>query len=250
MTPAPVKWYKNWFNSPYYHMLYNNRDEEEANTFMAKLIAHLQPNSDARILDLACGKGRHAHFIAQQGFDVFGVDLAENSIIEAQLKEGENLHFYVHDMRFPFRINYFDYVFNLFTSFGYFENDRDEINTVKSMAANLKSNGILVIDFLNAHKVMAAVNGQKESKQIESINFKWHKSIQNEKVIKEIEVDENGVVQHFKEQVHLLKQSNFESYFKLAGLTLITTFGNYNLEPFNELESDRLILIAKKQVNE
>src|ERR1700712_4842000 len=97
-------WFKDWFNSPYYHHLYFNRDEAEAAAFIDKLISYLNPAENARILDVACGKGRHSIHLAQKGFDVTGIDLSEDSIDEALKSETANLHFYRHDMRLPFWI--------------------------------------------------------------------------------------------------------------------------------------------------
>ena len=242
-----MEWFEDWFNSPYYHLLYSHRDEEEANRFMQNLLAQLKPDAPSRILDLACGKGRHAQFIASKGYNVIGIDLSENSIQEALLKSTANLQFFEHDMRFPFRINYFDYVFNLFTSFGYFNNQRDEINTIKSVALNLKPNGMVVIDFFNAAKVMQMTAKCSEQKLIKGIEFDWKKSIVNKSVIKEIDVNDAGVLHHYKEQVRLLELIDFENYFALAGLKLVATYGDYNLAPFDVNTSERLIMIAQKQ---
>jgi SAM-dependent methyltransferase len=242
-----MEWFEDWFNSAYYHLLYSHRDEEEANQFMQNLLTQLAPSPQSRILDLACGKGRHAQFIASKGFDVIGIDLSENSIAEALQKSTANLQFFEHDMRFPFRINYFDYVFNLFTSFGYFNNQRDEINTIKSIALDLKQNGIVVIDFFNASKVIQMTAKCSEQKVIDGIEFEWEKSIINKSVIKEIDVNDAGVVHHYKEQVRLLELVDFENYFAQAGLKLVATFGDYNLAPFDVTASERLIMIAQKQ---
>ncbi|MCB0512464.1 MAG: class I SAM-dependent methyltransferase, partial [Bacteroidetes bacterium] len=72
-------WFELWFNSPFYHILYKNRDQNEANIFIDNMITKLKMDY-GKILDLACGKGRHAYYLAEKGFDVIGVDLAENSI--------------------------------------------------------------------------------------------------------------------------------------------------------------------------
>src|SRR5687768_10522825 len=98
-------WFKDWFNSPYYHQLYFKRDESEAAAFINKLIDHLQPVTGAEMLDVACGKGRHSIQLASKGFKVTGIDLSEDSIREAKEFEEPNLEFFVHDMRLPFRIN-------------------------------------------------------------------------------------------------------------------------------------------------
>lgn len=242
-----MEWFEDWFNSAYYHLLYSHRDEEEANQFMQNLLLELSPSPKSRILDLACGKGRHAQFIATKGYDVIGIDLSENSIQEALLKSAANLQFFEHDMRFPFRINYFDYVFNLFTSFGYFNNQRDEINTIKSIALDLKPDGMVVIDFFNASKVIQMTAKCSEQKVINGIEFEWKKSIVDKSVIKEIDVNDAGIIHHYKEQVRLLALADFENYFAKAGLKLVATYGDYQLSPFDVNTSERLIMLAQKQ---
>jgi 2-polyprenyl-3-methyl-5-hydroxy-6-metoxy-1,4-benzoquinol methylase len=144
-------WYKDWFNSPYYHLLYQHRDVDEASKFITKLIEHLQPKPNARMLDVACGKGRHSKALADMGFDVSGIDLAAESIEEAKELENEHLHFFQHDMRLPFWINYFDYAFNFFTSFGYFKTQREHDNAIRTIAQSICHNGTFVIDYLNVH---------------------------------------------------------------------------------------------------
>ena len=111
------QWFKDWFNTPYYHQLYFKRDEKEASAFIDKLITYLNPAPGATMLDVACGKGRHSIRLAEKGFDVTGIDLSADSIEEALLSSSDTLQFFQHDMRLPFWINYFDYAFNFFTSF-------------------------------------------------------------------------------------------------------------------------------------
>ena len=113
-----TEWFESWFDSPYYHVLYKNRDFSEAELFIDKLIQLIEPTKASRVLDLACGKGRHSIYLNKKGFDVTGIDLSEKSIACAKTAENETLHFYMHDMRKLFRTNYFDVVLNLFTSFG------------------------------------------------------------------------------------------------------------------------------------
>ncbi|HSV12241.1 MAG TPA: hypothetical protein VLI68_15795, partial [Hanamia sp.] len=65
-------WFKDWFNSPYYYLLYFKRDKKEAVDFINKLIDHLNPPPHSYMLDIACGKGRHSEQLASKGFDVTG----------------------------------------------------------------------------------------------------------------------------------------------------------------------------------
>ncbi len=135
-------WYKDWFNSPYYHLLYQNRNEDEANEWIIHLLQYLKPAISYTILDVACGKGRHSKIFAEKGFDVTGIDLAPENIVEAKQFENDRLHFFVHDMRLPFYVNYFDFAFNFFTSFGFFRTLREHNNAIRTIAQCLKPNGV------------------------------------------------------------------------------------------------------------
>ncbi|HET6245978.1 MAG: methyltransferase domain-containing protein [Bacteroidetes bacterium] len=239
------QWYKDWFNSPYYHILYKHRDETEAADFIANLKKYLNIPAQSKILDLACGKGRHSLQLYQEGYDVTGVDLSEESINYAQKFENENLHFYKHDMRRPFRANYFDYVLNLFSSFGYFNTDKEHANSIKHAATALKKDGVLVIDFFNMNKIKNELVAQ-EFKSVSGIDFKIKKSIVDNSIVKEINFTEKGLSHCYIEKVRLLTVDDFKGYFDLAGLELIALKGNYQMNEFNTLNSPRLILFAKK----
>ncbi len=147
------EWYETWFDSPYYHVLYQNRDEEEAEQFMQNLLSYLKLPDNSRVLDVACGKGRHAVYLAENGLDVVGIDLSWKNICHAQHLERKNLSFFLHDMRKAFYVNYFEVVFNLFTSFGYFESEKENQRAINSMSLSLKKGGRLVIDFFNSNKI-------------------------------------------------------------------------------------------------
>ena len=160
-----MNWFENWFNSKYYHILYKNRDHKEAVFFLDNIIKNININ-DGQILDVACGKGRHAKYLNHLGFNVTGIDISKNSIEFANRDCNENLKYFVHDMRSVFRKNHFDLVTNLFTSFGYFENQEDEQTTINAMSNNLKEGGLLLIDFMNVKKVISSLV-KSESKEID-----------------------------------------------------------------------------------
>ena len=94
-----MSWFINWFDSPYYHLLYKNRDEKEAQVFIDDLMQYLQIPQGSKLIDIACGKGRHAIYFNKKGMDVVGVDLSSNSISYAKEHENSTLQFEVHDMR-------------------------------------------------------------------------------------------------------------------------------------------------------
>ncbi|MBP9152909.1 MAG: class I SAM-dependent methyltransferase [Flavobacteriales bacterium] len=242
----PVQdWFATWFNSPYYHTLYKDRDLQEAEAFVDALVSHLALPHGTRALDLACGKGRHSLHLRQKGFDVIGLDLSGESIAEAKLYEQDGLEFFEHDMRSLYWHEYFDLVVNLFTSFGYFHNKKDDQQTISSVADALKPNGLFVLDFMNATKVKANLVTYEE-KTIDNIRFEITRAVETGVIIKRIHVIDGEVELDFEEQVDALELSDFETYLTTAGLELVSTFGNYNLESFNAESSDRLILVAKK----
>lgn len=240
-----AEWYVDWFNSPYYHLLYNNRNYDEANFFINNLCAELDLNKNAKIWDLACGKGRHSIALNKKGFDVTGTDLANNSIEEAKLHENEGLHFFVHDMRNSFKVQEFDAVFNLFTSIGYFVNSDDNFCVFKNVANALKPNGTFVVDFFNSEKVISSLKPNYHEKR-GLIDFNIQKKIQNKAICKRIEFEAEHKKYFFEETVSLLSKTDFESFAKASGLYLQNAFGNYKLEVFDPSNSERLILIFKK----
>src|ERR671921_874550 len=146
-------WYKHWFDSPYYHQLYFERDEAEAGKFIGQLLQFLIPEPNSRMLDVACGRGRHSRMLAAAGFDLTGTDLSQANIAFAKQTEHDSLHFYQHDMRLPFWVNYFDYAFNFFTSFGYFATRREHDGAVRTISKSLRPGGTVLFDYLNVHYV-------------------------------------------------------------------------------------------------
>jgi SAM-dependent methyltransferase len=246
MQPQP--WFKDWFNSPYYHQLYFNRDEAEAAAFIDKLIHHLHPTTNARILDVACGKGRHSIHLAQKGFDVTGIDLSEDSIEEALKFETDHLHFYRHDMRLPFWINYFDYAFNFFTSFGYFKTARENDNAIRTIAQSLKSNGCFVLDYLNVHYAEDHLVHQFD-KEIDGVNYFITKWFDETHFYKKIIVEDDALEEPliYTEKVAKFSLGDFTEMFAYQGLQIQEVLGDYNFANYDVRKSPRLVVIATKK---
>ena len=239
-------WFKDWFNSPYYHILYQHRDDEEAFTFIKALIKQLNPKPGSKMLDVACGKGRHSRALADMGFDVTGIDLSIESIVEAKNDEVENLHFFQHDMRLPFWINYYDYAFNFFTSFGYFKTLREHENSIRTIAQSMHANGIFVMDYLNVH--YSEDHLEKSHDKIEDgMKFhiaKWHN---DEHFFKQIQVVDKGITKHlFTERVAKFSLGDFTDMFAYHGMQIQEVFGDYHFAHYDIRKSPRLIMIAKK----
>jgi len=241
----PKKWFQNWFSSPYYHILYHQRNDEEAEFFIDNLCAFLKPAVNSQLLDIACGRGRHSVYLNKKGYDVTGIDLSNASIKFAQQFENENLQFYVHDMRNAFYINYFNIAFNLFTSFGYFETEKDHVNALKAFNKSLKRSGILVLDYFNSEKIVRNLAHQ-EVKHVDGIDFYITKKVANGKIIKSISFEHKNKDFSFKEEVKAFSKSDFEKMFEKSGFKVLNHFGDYALNPFDEIKSDRLIFICQK----
>jgi 2-polyprenyl-3-methyl-5-hydroxy-6-metoxy-1,4-benzoquinol methylase len=239
-------WFKDWFNSPYYHMLYQHRDDDEAMAFIHALIKQLNPPPGSKMLDVACGKGRHSKALADLGFDVTGIDLALESIEEAKAAESDNLHFFQHDMRLPFWINYFDYAFNFFTSFGYFRTLREHESAIRTITQSIKLNGYLVMDFLNVHYAETHT-GKSHEKIMNGVTFhisKWHNE---EHFFKQIQVTEQGKTKHlFTEKVAKFSLGDFTDMFAYQGLQIQEVYGDYHFAHYDIHHSPRLIMVAQK----
>ena len=241
MTKDTKNWYSSWFDTPYYHILYKERDNNEAQKFMENLTSYLDIPEDGTILDLACGKGRHSVYLNAIGYDVTGVDLSPQSIAFAKQFENKTLHFDVHDMSNPYT-QQFDAVFNLFTSFGYFENEEDNLNTIKAIKANLKNHGIGVIDFMNADFVVNNLIPEN-TKTVEGIDFNLHRYLENGHIIKDISFEDESESYSFRESVKAFTLDDFKAMFQKANIQLLEVFGDYKLNRFDKKTSERLILI-------
>ncbi len=237
------KWYASWFDTPFYHILYKDRDYQEAQHFMDNLTSYLNLPENAKILDLACGKGRHSIYLNSLGYDVTGADLSENSIAEASKSENETLHFKVHDMRNTCKQKY-DAIFNLFTSFGYFENDNDNLTTLKAIHNSLNETGFACIDFMNVDHVIENLVAE-EIKTVENIDFHIKRYVKDNHIYKEIHFIFEGENYHFIEKVQALRLADFEQMMEEAGIYLLDIFGNYKLQKFFKNQSERLIMIFK-----
>lgn len=247
VSMSAVPWFKDWFNSPYYHQLYFQHDEAEAALFIDRLIDHLQPIPKAEMLDVACGKGRHSRYLAAKGFNVTGIDISEDSIKEAKECERENLQFYLHDMRLPFWINYFDYAFNFFTSFGYFATRREHDNSIRTIAQALKHGGTFVLDYLNVHYAEDHLVHRSE-KQVDNVNYfitKWFDETHFYKKIV-VEDEDTDMPVEYTEKVAKFSLGDFTEMFAYQGLQIQEVFGDYQFSDYDVKKSPRLLMIASK----
>ena len=238
-------WFEDWFDTKYYHILYKNRNDEEAKQFVHGLIDQLQLKPGMKLLDLACGKGRHSKTLHDLGYDVLGVDLSKSSISDAQKWASHQLSFQVHDMREVIPNRSFDVIFNLFTSFGYFDSSVDNERMCLSISKMLEPGGRLVIDFMNARKVIESLV-LKEQKTIQGVTFDISRRFDGMHIYKEIRIEDKSHNAQYTERVQALDLADFhvllEPYFEIESV-----FGSLDLEPFEVRDSDRLIIIASRK---
>ena len=238
-------WFSKWFDSKYYHILYKNRDSKEAAYFLKNLSKLKFFKKEVKIIDIACGTGRHSLLLAKLGYNVTGIDLSKNSIKYAKKFENENLVFDVSDMRETYQKNGFDIALNLFTSFGYFDTKEDNQKAILAIRDSLKKDGILIIDFLNSKKVISNLV-KKECKKINDVTFNISRSFRKGFIEKNIEVRDGLETYFFNEKVQAFSENDLSSLLTSAGMKIINTFGNYKLNKFNLSTSERLIILAQK----
>ena len=241
------EWYKDWFDSPFYHKLYFNRDENEAQAFISRLLKHLQPSAGSNMLDVACGRGRHSRFLASKGYAVTGIDLSFRSIAYAKQFENDHLHFYQHDMRLPSWINYFDFAFNFFTSFGYFRTRREHDDAIRTIALSVKTGGVLLFDYLNVHYAEDHLV-HNEEKELDGTGYEIHRWHDATHFYKRIIVRDPSLEQPVEhtEKVTKLLLGDFTDMLSFQKVQVEEVFGDYDLNAYDTRKTPRLIVLGRR----
>jgi len=164
-------------------------------------------------------------------------------LFAAKNHENDTLRFYTHDMRNALEGKY-DAIFNLFTSFGYFNDEQTNVRVLKNFKKVVNQNGHIIIDFLNIKKIEKELIPEEEVTK-NGISFLIKKSITNEFLIKDIFFNADGKKHHYTEKVQCLDLNKFKNFALMANLKVQNIFGDYSLNPFEENISDRLILILQ-----
>jgi len=244
-----MSWFEEWFDSPLYEKMYANRDDKEA-AQLADLLKEVMPAEQySEILDLGCGRGRHSINFAERGYHVTGIDLSEVAIQKARSKAKKmnlDIEFIVGDMRKPLDRT-FDGIINLFTSFGYFRDDEENRKVLRAMQKMLRTDGLLVIDYLNAEKVKKDIESYDEG-TIDHIEYEIHRFLEDDTVNKKMifQFDDNGKTREYQERVKLYNLDWFREKMKACHLVIKQVYGEYDGQAYDPDESSRLIMICQK----
>ena len=231
-----------WFDSDYYHVLYKHRDYNEARNFINNIVEYLDLKKGSKILDLACGIGRHSIYLDKIGFKVVGTDKSPNNIKKAKASKNQDICFLQMEMIDDTNHKY-DVIFNLFTSFGYV-NHNYNLKTIKNIERQLKDDGTVIVDFMNTLFVKKNLVIE-ETKVIDDLSFKIKRKSDGKHIYKEIKFQDKKDY-FFQEKVMDLSRKDFEKYLIRYNLKIIKTFGDYNLNEFDIENSERLIMVIKK----
>lgn len=236
-----TEWFEQWFGEEYLQ-LYPHRDEEDAARMVALIDRHV-PLRQRRVLDLACGPGRHAQQLAALGARVVGFDLSLPLLRRARAQIRPSLELVRGDMRqLPFAPCSFDAVVNLFTSFGYFTDDHLHRLVLENVAAVIVRNGTFVLDYLNAHHVRRHLVPHEE-RNLGSRRIVTERRLSSDErfVVKEIRLMDEG--RSFLERVRLFTPENLTTMLHDVGFTVRECFGDYDGHALSP-SSPRAILFA------
>jgi cyclopropane fatty-acyl-phospholipid synthase-like methyltransferase len=245
MTP---EWFKEWFDTDEYLYVYRNRNEEDAKKLVELIInnVELKPHDD--ILDLACGTGRHSILFAEKGYNVTAVDLSKNLLSIAQ-KTADQSHVKVNFIRSDLRqfsiCTRFELVINLFTSFGYFEEDKENFKIINTAYNQLNNSGYFVLDFFNRrfiekNLVAESVNNYSDKAVIQK------RHIEGNRVNKHIIIEKNNIRKEYYESVRMFRKEELLNAISCAGFRIIKYFGDSDGNQFDLENSSRIIIIAQK----
>ena len=243
VSAQEADWFEEWFGEDYLH-IYQHRDETEAERAIELIATNLAGRRIETVLDLACGAGRHTKILEERWWTV-GLDLSM-SLLKIARRETSDAPYVRADMReIPFAADSFDLVTNLFTSFGYFDDDREHVRVLACVWASLKPGGTLVIDFLNAAQVRECLVPYDERVE-NGITIEQRRRISpdNRFVEKTITLRESG--KDYIERVRLLSPMDLERMLISAGFEVVKLFGDYAGRTWTE-SSPRTILFASRQ---
>lgn len=237
-------WYKHWFGTPWYALLYGHRDENEARKWVEALLDRWALPKGSAVLDMACGRGRHARWFASAGMKVTGIDISAESITAAKAAVPE-AEFHVRDMREPFATGRFDAACCLFTSLGYFDDMEDDRKVFAAAVRALRPGGKFVVDFMNSPLVIAQLVPEENIIR-NGVDFHIKRNVEDGKIVKRITVRSEGEEYQFEENVQALMPEQLTDLAEKAGLELMEITDGPQIQPFDPQRSARFVMWMKK----
>ncbi|MBL8003316.1 MAG: class I SAM-dependent methyltransferase [Flavobacteriales bacterium] len=239
-----MAWYRTWFGTPYYKLLYGHRDHDDAQAWVRTILGRTGAAPGAAVLDMACGRGRHARWFVDAGCRVTGIDLSEESIAEAK-REVPDADFRVHDIRMPFADRQFDLVVCLFTSLGYSADVDDDRRALRAAFAALRPGGWFVLDFMNTARVLKELV-EAECVRSGGIRFTITRGLEQGQLVKRIAVKDGEEEHLFEERVAALMPEQVEALVRDAGFVVHERTDGPDPEPFDAARSHRLVVWAQR----
>lgn len=243
-----TEWYKDWFETKEYLNIYRHRNEVEAEDLVNTIINNVKHSKSDKVLDMACGTGRHSILFAKKGYKVTAVDLSKNMLSVARKKAAaENLEidFIQSDLRYFAHSGEFGLAINLFTSFGYFETDEENFEIFNTAYKHLQKGGYFVLDFFNKYFVEKNLILESHD-SIEKLDVIQKRKIDGLRVVKEITIRDNDHFKKYYESVRMFSQSELVNELTRIGFAIERTFGDFQGNKFDQFSSPRIIIIAKK----
>lgn len=254
MPEKPDKeWFTEWFNHPLYLRVYSHRDEAEARTCLEAIVhktglENLTP-SDIRVMDIACGAGRHALEFARLGFTTTANDLSP-FLLECTrsqaARENISIECTRQDMRHISVENTYDLVVQLFSSFGYFKTKKEDLQVLRNVHRALKKDGRYILDLINPVYLKKNLN-PSSSRTIDDLIVSEQRRIEADRVIKQITIRSPDDSVTFEESVRLYRIEIIGDLLASAGFEIKEIFGDYEGSAFDEQTSPRLLLFARKR---
>ena len=239
---AGVTWYKKWFGEEYLE-LYAHRDAGEAKAhveFVERVFTVERPSA---VLDLACGAGRHTRALRHGGYRALGLDLSLTL-----LAQGADTPRVAGDMgALPFADNTFGWVLNFFTSFGYFETERQNFAVLAEICRVLQPRGRFLVDLFNREYVLSNLV-VRDTQEIGGRRVEIRRWFDNEtqRINKRIRLESgDGRGETFLESVRAYRVEEVTIGMRWAGLEVDGIYGSFQGEEFGR-DSERLILVGHK----
>jgi len=194
-----------------------------------------------RVLDVGCGAGRHARAMVAAGARPVGLDLSPELLACAK---GAGIPLVRADMRaLPVRPRSVDLVVNLFTSFGYFEDDAEHARVLRGFAEVLAPGGWFALDFLNADSVRRGLVAEEvQPLGVGPVHIRRELRDGGRRVVKTMHIPDGRT---FVERVRLFQPDELEAMLRDAGFSVESRFGDYSGGPLGP-GAPRAILLSRR----